>query len=137
MAAFSRGRRGRLVSQILVSQTKGAPTEADALLDNERPATTYLISDGPPAVTGSPCGTGEAPALNPPSGASPYAQSVRQKAALTLRSKGCTDTAVKKRKRTSADIGRAGGPLVALFLLSSMSVKVRSALSRLTAVCAS
>ena len=106
MAASFHGRRGRLISQILVSQTKGAPTEADALLDNERPATTYLISDGPPAVTGSPCGTGEAPALNPPSGASPYAQSVRQKAALTLRSKAALALRSKKGRGLAHDRSR-------------------------------
>jgi hypothetical protein len=66
---------------------KRAPTEVDAPLDNEGTATTYSIGDGLPAVTGSPCGTGEAPALNPPSGASPYARIVGQKAALTLRLK--------------------------------------------------
>jgi hypothetical protein len=66
---------------------KRAPTKADAPLDNEGTATTYFIGDGLPAVTGSPCGTGEAPALNPPSGASPYARIVGQKAALTLRLK--------------------------------------------------
>ena len=52
---------------------KRAPTEADAPLDNERPTTTYLsVAALPPAVTGSPRGTGEVPRCA--GGASPCAQ---------------------------------------------------------------
>jgi hypothetical protein len=39
----------------------GAPTEADAPLDNERPTTTYLSVTVAPAVTRFPRGIGEVP----------------------------------------------------------------------------
>ena len=71
-------------SAAATAATKRARTEADALLDNERPATTYLISDGPPCRHWFPLWNRRSPALRG-RGFSICARIVSRKAALTLR----------------------------------------------------
>ena len=64
------------------SRKKGRRPKANAQLDNKCPTTTYLsVAALPPAVTGSPRGTGEVPRCA--GGASPCAQMLMERIVLS------------------------------------------------------